>query len=34
MVKTFQWYPADDEKKRFKRRKPKATKLKKGVEPG
>lgn len=34
MVKKFAWYPADDEKKQFKRRKPTATKLRKGVEPG
>ncbi len=34
MVKKFVWYPADDEKKVFKRKKPKATKLKKGIVPG
>ena len=34
MVKKFAWYPADDEKKQFKRRKPTAVKLRKGVEPG
>jgi large subunit ribosomal protein L6e len=34
MVKKFQWYQADDEKKQFKRRKPQAGKLRKGVEPG
>ena len=34
MVKKFAWYPADDEKKQFKRRKPTATKLRKGIEPG
>lgn len=34
MVKKFQWYQADDEKKQFKRRKPLAAKLRKGVEPG
>ena len=34
MVKKFSWYPADDEKKTFKRHKPKPTKLKKGIEAG
>jgi len=34
MTKKFQWYPADDEKKQFKRRKPKPTRLRKGLEPG
>lgn len=34
MVKKFQWYPADDEKKHFKRAKPKGTKLRKGITPG
>jgi large subunit ribosomal protein L6e len=34
MVKKFQWYPADDEKKHYKKSKPKATKLRKGVVPG
>jgi large subunit ribosomal protein L6e len=34
MVKKFNWYPADDEKKHTKRSKPKPTKLRKGVEPG
>ena len=34
MVKKFQWYQADDEKKHLKRRKPQAGKLRKGVEPG
>jgi large subunit ribosomal protein L6e len=34
MVKKFAWYPADDEKKQFKRRKAEKGKLRKGVEPG
>lgn len=34
MVKKFAWYPTDDEKKQFKRRKPQAGKLRKGIEPG
>lgn len=34
MVKTFAWYPADDEKKTFKRRKPNPTKLKAGIAAG
>ncbi len=34
MVKKFAWYPADDEKKHFKRAKPKSTKLRKGIVPG
>jgi large subunit ribosomal protein L6e len=34
MVKKFAWYPADDEHKHFKRSKPKATKLRKGIQPG
>ena len=34
MVKTFSWYPADDEKKKWRRRKPAATKLKSGIEAG
>ena len=34
MVKKFEWYPADDEKKHYKRSKPKSTKLRKGLVPG
>lgn len=34
MVKAFEWYPADDQKKRHKRQKPKATKLKKNLSAG
>ncbi len=34
MVKKFSWYPADDVKKTFKRQKPRAPKLRKGLEPG
>jgi large subunit ribosomal protein L6e len=34
MVKKFEWYPADDEKKHYKKSKPKATKLRKSVVPG
>jgi large subunit ribosomal protein L6e len=34
MVKKFSWYPADDERKHYKKSKPKATKLKKGLVPG
>ena len=34
MVKKFEWYPGDDEKKRFARRKPKATRLRKSIQPG
>lgn len=34
MVKKFEWYPADDEKKHYKKSKPKATKLRKGIEAG
>lgn len=34
MVKKFQWYPTEDEKKQFKRRKPKTTKLRKSIQPG
>ena len=34
MVKKFAWYPADNEKKQFKRRKTQAQKLRKGIEPG
>jgi large subunit ribosomal protein L6e len=34
MVKKFAWYPADDEKKRVPRRKPKAPKERKGITPG
>lgn len=34
MVKKFDWYPADDEKKQFKRRKPKTAKLRKSIQAG
>lgn len=35
MVKKFQWYPADDEKKQFKRNNNvKPAKLRKGIVPG
>ena len=34
MVKKFEWYKADDEKVPFKRRTPKQTKLKHGIQPG
>jgi len=34
MVKKFSWYPADDEKKHYKKSKPKSTKLRTGVVPG
>jgi large subunit ribosomal protein L6e len=34
MVKKFSWYPADDEKKHYKKAKPKATKLRKSIVPG
>ena len=34
MVKAFKWYPGDDEKKQFKRRKIAPTKLRKGIEAG
>lgn len=34
MVKKIAWYPADDEHKHFKRSKPLATKLRKGIQPG
>lgn len=34
MVKRFDWYKADDEKTHFKRRTPKPTKLKQGIQPG
>lgn len=34
MVKKLSWYPADDEKKHYKKNKPKATKLRKGIEAG
>ena len=34
MVKKFNWYPADDEKKHHKKSKPKTTKLRKGIVPG
>jgi large subunit ribosomal protein L6e len=34
MVKKFQWYPADDEHKHYKKSGPKATKLRKGIVAG
>ncbi len=34
MVKKFDWYPADDEKKHYKKSKPKTTKLRGGIEAG
>lgn len=34
MVKRFDWYQADDQKKQIKRRKPKTAALRKGLEPG
>ena len=34
MVKKFEWYPADDEKKHYKKSKPKSTKLRQGIVPG
>jgi len=34
MVKRYSWYPADDETKQIKRRQPKPTKLRKGIEEG
>lgn len=34
MVKKFDWYQADDQKKQVKRRKPKTAALRKGLEPG
>ena len=34
MVKKFAWYQSDDEKKQFKRSKPKGTKLRKSIQPG
>lgn len=34
MVKRYDWYPADDEQKLFKRRTPKAPKLRSSIEPG
>ncbi len=34
MVKKYDWYPADDEKKHYKKSKPKQTKLRKGIVPG
>lgn len=34
MVKKFSWYPADDEKKHYKKSKPKSTKLRKSLVPG
>ena len=34
MVKKFNLYPADDEKKHYKKSKPKTTKLRKSITPG
>ena len=34
MVKTYDWYPADDEKKVIPRHKPKAPKLRSSIKPG
>lgn len=34
MVKKFSWYPADDEKKHYKKSKPKSAKLRRGLVPG
>jgi len=34
MVKKFAWYPADDEKRLFKKHKAAPTKLRKGIVPG
>lgn len=34
MVKKYDWYPADDDKKHAKRHTPKETKLRKSIEPG
>lgn len=34
MVKKFDWYPAEDEKKHYKKSKPKTTKLRGGIEAG
>ena len=34
MVKKFDWYPADDQKAQFKRRKPTTAKLRKSIKPG
>ena len=34
MVKKFAWYPAEDEHKHYKKSKPKATRLRKGLEAG
>ena len=34
MVKKFAWYPTEDEHKHYKNAKPKATKLRKGIEAG
>merc|ERR1719450_380948 len=34
MVKKYEWYPADDDKKTPSRHKPKATKLRKSITPG
>jgi large subunit ribosomal protein L6e len=34
MVKRYDWYPADDEKKHARRHTPKAPKLRRSIEPG
>ena len=34
MVKKFDWYPAEDEKKKLSRRKPKPAKLRRSIKPG
>lgn len=34
MVKQFQWYPADEKKRNLRKKKAKATKLRKSITPG
>jgi large subunit ribosomal protein L6e len=34
MVKQFQWYPADEKKRNLRKKKSKATKLRRGIVPG
>lgn len=34
MVKQFQWYPADEKKRNLRKKKSKATKLRKSITPG
>ena len=34
MVKKFQWYPADDEHKHYKKAAPKSAKLRSSIQPG